>query len=310
MRLVFMGTPGFALPSLEMLLDSEHDLLAVVTRPDRPQGRGLKEAPPPVKEFARERGLTVFQPQNLRQEDFVSGLTELQADLFVVVAFRILPREVYTMPPKGTIDLHPSMLPRYRGAAPINWAIINGETETGVSVFFIGEKIDAGDIILQRPVPIGPEETAGELSHRLARIGAQAILEAVDSIADDRVAGSTQPAGEPSAAPKIKREDGRIVWSRPAGQVKNLIRGLNPKPGAFTTAGDRVLKIHQAQLTDMVPSELQPGQVVKIDAQKGVFVSTGEGVLLLQEVQLEGKKRMSAADFLRGFHLQEGDLLV
>jgi methionyl-tRNA formyltransferase len=308
MRIVFMGTPEFALPSLKKLLASDHDVLAVVTRPDRPKGRGLREAPPPVKILAEENGLAVFQPEKLREDSFVRGLSELKADLFVVVAFRILPREVYTMPPKGTIDLHPSLLPKYRGAAPINWAIIKGERQTGITVFFIGEKVDAGDTILQRAVPIDPNETAGELSQRLADIGAQVLLEAVDAIGLGQASGTVQSEEEPSPAPKLKREDGRIDWTKSASQLKDLIRGLNPWPGAYTTCGGQMLKIHRAVVVDQSPQGTRPGQVLRADPRKGILVSTGKAQLYLQEVQLEGRKRMSSAEFLRGFHLKEGDL--
>jgi methionyl-tRNA formyltransferase len=310
MRLVFMGTPRFALPSLEKLWASDHDLAAVITRPDRPQGRGLRMTPPPVKIWAGEQQVPVFQPEKLRDESFVRQLSELKADLFVVVAFRILPREVYTMPPKGTIDLHPSLLPQYRGAAPINWAIINGEVETGVTVFFIGEEVDAGDLILQRSVSIGSQETAGELSERLAHIGAQALLEAVDAIATGHPPRITQSTGEPSPAPKLKKEIGHIDWTKTAPQVNNLIRGLKPKPGAFTTLGGQTIKIHRALVIGETSKGAKPGQVVKADPRRGILVSTGEGQLHLQEVQLEGRKQMSSAEFLRGFCLKEGDLFV
>ncbi|KPL19944.1 MAG: hypothetical protein AMJ92_00310 [candidate division Zixibacteria bacterium SM23_81] len=310
MRIVFMGTPEFALPSLEKLLASDHDVLAVVTRPDRPRGRGLREASPPIKVLAEGHGLPVLQPEKLREESFVRKLSELKADLLVVVAFRILPREVYTMPPKGTIDLHPSLLPKYRGAAPIHWAIINGERQTGVTVFYIGEKVDAGDTILQRTVPIGPDETAGELSQRLADIGAQVLLEVVDAIDLGQVSGTVQSEGEPSPAPKLKREDGRIDWTKSASQLKDLIRGLNPWPGAFTTYGGQILKIHRALVVDQSDQGARPGQVLRADPRQGILVNTGKAQLYLQEVQLEGRKRMSSAEFLRGFHLKEGDLFA
>jgi methionyl-tRNA formyltransferase len=310
MRLVFMGTPEFALPSLKKMLASDHDVLAVVTRPDRPKGRGLREAPPPVKILAEEHGLAVFQPEKLREGSFVRELSELKADLFVVVAFRILPREVYTMPHKGTIDLHPSLLPKYRGAAPINWAIINGERQTGVTVFYIGEKVDAGDTILRRAVPIGPDETAGELSERLAGIGAQVLLEAVNAIDQGQASGAVQSEEEPSPAPKLKREDGRIDWTKSASQLKDLIRGLNPWPGAFTTCGGQILKIHRVLVVNQSPQGARPGQVLRADPRQGILVSTGKAQLHLQEIQLEGRKRMSSAEFLRGFHLQEGDLFA
>lgn len=310
MRLVFMGTPEFALPSLKKLLASDHDVLAVVTRPDRPKGRGLREAPPPIKVLAEEHGLPVLQPEKLRENSFVGKLSELKADLFVVVAFRILPREVYTMPPKGTIDLHPSLLPKYRGAAPINWAIINGEHQTGITVFYIGEEVDAGDTILQRAVLIGPDETAGELSQRLAVIGAQVLLEVVNSINLGQASQVVRSEEEPSPAPKLKREDGRIDWTKSASQLKDLIRGLNPWPGAFTTYGGQILKIHRARVVDQSSQGARPGQVLRADPRQGILVSTGKAQLYLQEVQLEGRKRMGSAEFLRGFLLREGDFFA
>jgi methionyl-tRNA formyltransferase len=214
------------------------------------------------------------------------------------------------MPPKGTIDLHPSLLPKYRGAAPINWAIINGESETGVTVFFIGEEVDAGDIIMQRTVPIGADETAGELSERLAHIGGQALLETVDAIARDQIPRITQSLAEPCPAPKLKKEVGRIDWTKAALQVNNLIRGLNPKPGAFTTFQGQTIKIHRALVIGEASKGANPGQIVTADPRGGIMVSTGEGQIHLQEVQLEGRKRMSSAEFLRGFRLQEGDSFV
>jgi methionyl-tRNA formyltransferase len=307
MRLIFMGTPRFALPSLEKLVHGGHNILAVVTRPDQPQGRGLKEAPPPVKLLAEEMDLPVMQPESLRDPAFIQQLIGYRADLFVVVAFRILPGEVFTIPPMGTIDLHPSLLPQYRGAAPIQWAIINGESQTGVSVFFIGEKIDAGDIIVQSTVPIGPDETAGQLSERLARAGADALLEAVNAIADGHAVIRVQPGLVPSSAPKITRQDGRIRWTRSASQVRNLIRGLNPKPGAFTTFGGKTIKIYRADLAGPSAESGEPGQVMAADAREGLLVNTADGQLFLREVQLEGKKRMTVEEFIRGFRLQEGD---
>ncbi len=310
MRLVFMGTPLFALPSLNKLLDSEHEILAVVTRPDRPKGRGLKETSPAVKTFAEKKRLPVFQPEKLGDKLFIRRLLELKADLFVVVAFRILPREVYTIPPRGTIDLHPSLLPKYRGAAPINWAIINGEIKTGATVFSIGDKVDAGEILMQRSTTIKPEETAGELSERLAEIGADLLLDTVDAIAKNRVIKYTQSEIQPTPAPKISREDARIDWQKTASQVKDFIRGMNPKPGAFSTLGSRIIKIHRAMVVGKSTPKAKPGQLIRVDPREGIFVCTGDGQLNIQEVQLEGRKRMSSEEFLRGVRLKEGDLFI
>jgi methionyl-tRNA formyltransferase len=219
-----------------------------------------------------------------------------------------LPEEIFTMPPKGTIDLHPSLLPKYRGAAPINWAIIKGEQETGISVMFIEKQVDAGDLILQRAMAIDPEETAGQLSQRLAILGADILLEAVDDIARDAVQRHQQVGGLPSPAPKLDREDGRIDWRKSAREVKDLIRGLNPKPGAFTTHGPKSIKIWRAQVAGPSVPEARPGEVVQADEHHGILVNTADGLLQLIEVQLEGKRCLRAMEFLRGYHLHRGDL--
>jgi methionyl-tRNA formyltransferase len=307
MRLIFMGTPDFALPSLRRLAESGHRIEAVVTRPDRPRGRGLRSSTPPVKELAVSLGIPVLQPENLKDPDFLRQMSGYGADLFVVVAFRILPQEIVSMPSRGTIDVHPSLLPRYRGAAPIQWALINGETQTGVSVFFIGRKIDAGDIIRQRTVDIDPQETAGELSQKLARISAEVLLEVVDEMDRGEVSTISQEGAEPSPAPKINRQHGRIHWDRPAAELKNLIRGLNPSPGAYTSFGGKTIKIYRADLAGPSPEDTAPGEVTAADKHDGLVVNTAEGRLSLIEVQLEGKRRMKSAEFLRGFRIQAGD---
>jgi len=308
MRLIFMGTPAFALPSLLKLLDSDHEVLAVVTRPDRPRGRGLKESSPPVKDLAVSRGLPVLQPEYLKDPVFIRQLSQYRADLFAVVAFRILPREIVTMPPKGTIDLHPSLLPRYRGAAPIQWAIINGEKRTGVSVFFIGETIDAGDIIRQQEVPIDPDETAGELSEKLSRVSAAVLSKVIDDMDRGEVNTVKQTEAEPSAAPKITRQHGLIRWDRTALEIKNLIRGLNPKPGAYTSFAGKTIKLYRAELAGPSQDGAGPGEMTAADVHSGLVVNTADGQLSLTEVQLEGKRKMSSAEFLKGFRLQIGDL--
>ena len=307
MRLIFMGTPNFSIPSLQKLLDSDHNVLAVVTRPDRPRGRGLKESSPPVKDLAVSRGLPVLQPESLKDPSFIRQLSEYRADLFAVVAFRILPREIVTMPPKGTIDLHPSLLPRYRGAAPIQWAIINGETRTGVSVFFIGETIDAGDIIRQREVPIDTDETAGELSEKLSRVSAAVLSEVIDDLDRGEVTTVRQTETEPSEAPKLTRQQGCIQWDRTALEIKNLIRGLNPKPGAYTSFTGKTIKLYRAELAGPSQDGTVPGGITAADGHSGLIVNTAAGQLSVKEIQLEGKRKMSSEEFLRGFRLQVGD---
>ena len=307
MKIVFMGTPEFAVPSLRALQQSRHQVVAVVTGVDKPVGRGLKVRHSPVKQVALELGLPILQPEDLRAPEFVAQLEPFQADLFVVVAFRILPPSVFTLPPKGTVNLHASLLPRYRGAAPINWAIINGETETGVTTFFIQEQVDTGDLILQERVPIGPDETAGELHDRLAEIGAQLVVKTVELIA----AGEVQPqpqVGEATRAPKLTKELTRVDWSKPSTEIRNLIRGLAPTPGARTVLQGRLVKLFRAQAREDAGATEAPGTVVAADARAGLLeVATGRGTLQIQELQPEGKRRLSAAEFLRGYPVKIGE---
>ncbi|MDZ7270693.1 MAG: methionyl-tRNA formyltransferase [candidate division KSB1 bacterium] len=306
LRIVFFGTPEFAVPSLEALVQSQHQVVAVVTTPDRERGRGLTLQPSQVKLCASRHQLPVLQPEDLVDPAFLAALRRCAADLFVVVAFRILPPEVFTMPPKGTVNLHASLLPKYRGAAPINWAIINGERETGVTTFLIEEKVDTGAILLQRALPIGPEETAGELHDRLALAGAELLVETVERIAE----GSVKPVpqqGEATRAPKIVREMCEIDWRRPASQIHNLVRGLCPFPGAFTYQEGKILKVYRTQVVKPYGHGKRPGQVARVDRKSGlIHVATGEGVLALLEIQPEGKRRMSAEEFLQGHSLHPG----
>lgn len=309
MRIIFMGTPEFSLPSLKAILQSKHQLLAVITQPDKPRGRGRKLAPSPVKEFCLENHLRVLTPENLKSDDFVSELKNLNSDLMVVVAFRILPEKVFAIPSLGTINLHASLLPRYRGAAPINWAIINDERKTGVSTFFIRKKVDTGDIILQKEVEIHPEETYGELSQRLSLIGSKLLLETLDLIEKGGVKPLTQNDTEATSAPKITPELCQIDWSRPAIEIKNLIRGLSPTPGAYTTQKGKVLKLFKAQVVDETPYSEGFGEVMSADRNKGIEIKTSKGSLRILELQPQSKKRMTGEEFLRGYRVKAGDKL-
>jgi len=302
-----MGSARFSLPSLELLLQSGHQVVGVVTRPDRPKGRGRKTGPGPVKELSLKKGFPLLLPDSLRDPSFLSSLRGLKPDLGVVVAFRILPPEVFTIPPKGTINLHASLLPRYRGAAPINWAIIRGERVTGVTTFFINEGIDTGKIILQRSTPIGEQETAGQLAERLAKWGAEILLETVELIGQGRAAAREQPKGETSPAPKLQKSDGQIDWSQSSEGIRNLVRGLNPEPGAFTYFRDKLLKIHQVSHLHPDLPKGKPGQVVLVD--KELVVSTGDGFLSLEEVQPQDRGRMRGEEFLRGYRPRLGEIL-
>lgn len=309
MRIVFMGTPEFALPSLELLLKSEHQVVCVVTQPDKPKGRGLKISASPVKEFAEKQNLKVLTPEDLKSEEFYQALSELKPDLIAVVAFRILPERIFGLPPFGTINLHASLLPKCRGAAPINWAIIKGERKTGVTTFFIQKKVDTGSIILQKEVEISPEETCGELSLKLSQIGAEVLLETVNLI--EKNEAKTQPQNELDAtpAPKITDELCKIDWSRPAEEVNNLIRGISPTPGAFTFFRGKLLKIYKAEIVTWQEGSTEPGRIIGADKSTGILVQTGRGILKLKELQLEGKKKITADEFLRGYRIEAGEKL-
>ena len=301
-----MGTPDFAVPSLVGVAQSGHDLVGVVTRPDRPRGRGQQMQPTDVKAAVASLGLDVpvLQPESLRDESFHAQLQALEPDLFAVVAFLILPRSVLAIPKLGSVNVHPSLLPKYRGAAPIQWAIINGETETGVTIFQLSPRVDAGDILVQQKVAIGKDETAGELYERLKMKGAELLIRAIDGMADGSVMPMPQTDEGLSRAPKLEKEDGGIDWSKSAGDIRNLIRGTNPFPGAFTLWRNKLLKVHRATVDTGMG---EAGAVIEADGKRGLIVGTGEGALALDEVQPAGKKRMSGADFVRGYRIEVGE---
>jgi methionyl-tRNA formyltransferase len=307
MRLVFMGTPGFALPSLLGLVRGPHTVVGVVTRPDRPRGRGQRFALSPVKKTALEMGLPVAQPEDLNGPEFLRQLKAWNADCFAVVAFRILPETVYTMPPKGSVNLHASLLPRYRGAAPIQWAIMNGETSTGVTTFFIERRVDTGDWIIQEKTPINPDETSGDLHDRLAVIGAECLAKTVDLIAKGKAVRTPQ-TGEPTPAPKILPEHCRIDWKRPAPDLVNLIRGLSPHPGAHTTLNGKRIKLFQAGALPGGPHPAPPGSLVHADREE-LVVACGRGAVSIRRVQLECGQPMAVEDFLRGHRLPPDTVL-
>lgn len=310
MRIMFMGTPEFAVPSLNTLA-AHHEVVAVVTAPDKPAGRGKKLGESAVKKAALAACIPVLQPLKLKAPEFHKELESLSADLFVVVAFRMLPEAVWAMPPKGTINLHGSLLPAYRGAAPINRAIMNGETETGLTTFFIERDIDTGAVIDRAVLPIGPDENAGSLHDRMMERGASLLLETVNKIEFDNAVGMPQDAltgNEPQPkAPKIFREDCRIDWSRPAAEVHNHIRGLSPYPSAFTEFSEKdgtpvALKIHASRLMN-TPAAGAPGTL--FPEGDALVVNTGDGQIAVTELQAPGKRRMSTADYLRGYTFPE-----
>jgi len=298
-----MGTPEFAVPCLNKLLANDVHVAAVVTGPDKPSGRGQKVQSTPVKERALAAGLPLLQPENLREPSFREMLLRYPADLFVVVAFRILPPEIFLIPPLGTINVHASLLPKYRGAAPIQWAILRGEKETGITTFFINEKMDTGEMILQRRAPIGDMETAGELHDRLMTIGAEALIDTVKLIADGNIKPQKQ-RGEPSLAPKITKEMAHIDWAQPTGEIVNLVRAMNPAPCAYSMLREKVLRIylvHEVQGEREAQKSLA-GKIVRADAARGeLWIKTASGVLAIDELQLAGRKRLRVEEFLRGY---------
>jgi methionyl-tRNA formyltransferase len=309
MRIIFMGSPEFAIPSLEKLAQGKHQIVGVVTVPDKPKGRGRKLSESPVKRFAGEHGLSVLTPGNLKDEGFVQALRELKSDLILVVAFRILPEVVFSLPPLGTLNLHASLLPRYRGAAPINWAIMKGETKTGLTTFYIRKKVDTGDVILQREIEIHPEESFGELHDRMAQQGAELLLQTLNLIERGEAKAVRQDDALATPAPKITPEHCRIDWPRKAIEIKNQIRGLAPSPAAFTVYQGKILKIFKAQVVGEDRFCEDSGKVAEPDKKGSLWVKTGEGILSLLEVQPEGKRRMSGSEFVRGYRINPDEKL-
>jgi methionyl-tRNA formyltransferase len=297
MKIIFMGTPEFAVPSLKILLDNKYDIPAVVTVPDRKKGRGLKTSVSDVKKFALEKDLKLLQPVSLKDEKFINEIKLLAPDLIIVVAFRILPKEIYTIPKYGSINLHGSLLPKYRGAAPINRAIMNGDTETGVTTFFLKDKVDTGNIILQKKIKIGPDDNAGIIHDKLSVTGADTVLQTVKLIEKGSIIEFTQDESLASPAPKIFRDDCRINWKMKSSEIHNFIRGLSPHPAAFTMLEKKTVKIFSSMLTH-TNSESEPGTVI-IDNKK-LFVCTADNLIEILELQMEGKKRISALDFING----------
>src|SRR5690606_13304144 len=300
LRVIFMGTPDFAVPSLEILVDNRINVVAVITAADKPQGRGKKVIPSPVKAYAVGRGLPVLQPTNLKSAEFLQELESYNANLQVVVAFRMLPEVVWAMPELGTINLHASLLPQYRGAAPINWAIINGEKETGATTFFIRHEIDTGSIIFQEKIEIKEDDTAGTLHDKLSHTGAQLVLKTVTAIAAGDYPALSQPQDvELKKAPKIFKQTCAIDWNNRSTDVVNFVRGLNPYPSAWTTFNGRTFKIHRVSVADPNGSTVRPGEY-ETDSKSFLHVRTSDGWINILEIQPEGKKSMTTAEYFRG----------
>ncbi len=305
MRLLFMGTPGFAVPTLRKLLSSRHQVSGVFTQPDRPSGRGRKLAIGPVKQVALHNGLPVYQPERLAQEEWKS-LVETTADALVVVAYgKILPSWLFTLPPFGAINVHASLLPRYRGAAPIPWAIVRGETRTGVTTMKIDRGMDTGDVLLQSAVEIGGEETSLQLGDRLAVLGADLLAETLDRLEAGQVRPRPQDPRLASYAPMLKKTDGEIDWSRSSRQIFNRVRAFNPWPGAFTYRRRSLLRILKARPVTLAAQQQAAGSLWRWDSKRAL-VACGEGWLELLEVQPQNQRPLAASDFLNGLRLQTG----
>jgi len=307
MRVVFMGTPAFAVPSLSALVTAGHSVELVITQPDRPVGRKQTLTPPPVKVRATELGLSVFQPRRVKSADSFQKLQGIAPDVIVVVGYgQIIPQRILDLPPHGCINVHASLLPKYRGAAPINWAIANGETKTGVTTMKLVFKLDAGDMLLKCDTPIGPEETAEQLFERLAPMGAELLIETLAGLEAGNIVAEPQKEDEATFAPILKREEGEIDWNLEASRIYDRLRGFTPWPGVYTYFRDRRLQIHRAQALDEAGQG--PGRV---STQGGrLRVGCGESSsLAVDEVQTEGKKRIAASDFVRGYRPEEGELL-
>ena len=307
MRILFAGTPEFAVPSLVVLCDSPHEVIGLLSRPDRPRGRSQKLVWPETKRVAMDRGVPVFQPQNLKTPEFEEALNTLSPDMIAVAAYgKIFPAAVLDAPTFGCVNVHASLLPRYRGAAPINWAIANGEKKTGVTIMQVDEEMDTGDILSQREVQIGDEETAGELSKRLSLEGAQLLLETIDRIAENDISPVKQDPAAATYAPLLSRKDGRVDWNRNADEIKNLVRAMIPWPCAHTTLGGKNLKILRALSG---PGQGRPGEIVSLGGES-LDVATGNGVLQILSLQIEGGRKMNAPEFKRGRkNLREGQFM-
>jgi len=301
LRIIFMGTPEFAVPSLEILIENKYNIVAVITAPDRPQGRGQKLTYSPVKDCAVKHQIPVLQPTNLKAPEFLEELRSYQSNLQIVVAFRMLPEVVWSMPSLGTFNLHASLLPQYRGAAPINWAIINGEKETGATTFFLKHEIDTGSIIFQVKQTIGDSDDAGILYERLMQKGAELVLKTVRAIEQNNYPLIPQP--EPNAirhAPKIFKETCEIKWDNSSEQVRNHVRGLSPYPAAWTTIAGKDFKVFKVSVLDQEPDKnKKPGDFLT-DNKNYIYIKTSKGWVSLDEIQLEGKKRMTVQEFFRG----------
>lgn len=297
MRIIFWGTPQFSVPSLKILIDNKHTIEAVVTVPDKERGRGQKLMYSAVKEYALEKKIPILQPEILKSDEFISELKNYNSELFVVVAFKILPREIFTLPKYGSFNLHASLLPKYRGAAPIQWALINGDTETGVTTFALEEKVDTGNIYLQKKIQIMPDDNFGSLHDKLSILGAEAVIETVAQIEAGKAELKPQNAELATPAPKITKEIMRIDWNKSAEEVHNLIRAFSPHPGAYFNYEGKLIKVFRSKVD--YSQHIPAASVLQRDER--LFFGCGSGTLEVMEIQIEGRKKMNTAELLRGF---------
>jgi methionyl-tRNA formyltransferase len=300
-----MGTPEFAVPSLEKILRSRHKVELVVSAPDKERGRGKIISATPVKEFALKNNLEVLSPQSLKDESFIEQLKEVDADLFVIVAFRILPKDVYTIPKKGSFNLHGSLLPKYRGAAPMQWALINGDKETGVTSFFLEDKVDTGNIILSEKLKIDEDDDLGTLHDKMMILGADVVIKTIDLIDEGKINLQRQDNMLASPAPKISKEICKINWTKNSEEIHNLIRGLSPHPAAFFELNGKIYKVFKTKLVgeEKIIKDRQYASGEIIQTKDEIYIKTGDGFIQIIELQPEGRKRMTAEDFLRGYSL-------
>lgn len=299
MKIIFWGTPDFAVPSLKILLENNHQVKAVVTSPDKERGRGQRVSFTPVKEFALQNNIPILQPEKLKSEEFINALRDFDVDLYVVVAFKILPREIFTIPKYGSFNLHASLLPKYRGAAPIQWTLIKGETETGVTSFALEDKVDTGNIYLQKKIAILPEDNFGNLHDKLSLLGAEVVLETVSSIENGTTQMQKQSDELASPAPKITKENMQIDWNKSAEEIHNLVRAFSPQPGAFFIHNGKVIKILKTKVD--INFSGKPGEIIELKNQ--LILGCGNGAVEILDIQYEGRKKMSASEFLRGYSL-------
>lgn len=308
MNIIIMGSPDFGIPSFRRILEDKHNIIAAVTTPDKPKGRGLKLIESAVKIFALENNINVLQPESLNDELFFDEMCKLNPDLIVVIAFRILPKKIFALPKYGSINLHASLLPKYRGAAPIQWAIINGDKVSGITTFFIEEKVDTGKIILQKEILIEPEDNYGSLYHKMSLEGADLVSSTIKLIQNGQSNSSiSQISGEYTQAPKITKENTKIIWNRSANTIHNLVRALSPIPNAYTTLNTKIIKINKTFITD-IPSTSSPGKIDILDGN--LAVHTGDKILFILELKIEGKKLMTSKEFLNGYPYVSGSIFV